>query len=85
VIPSSTRIHVTYFLSLIICKNVFMKKLEGLLHHHMTVNQHQATMVRKQKFEVWVTKVSFHYAAVMTVMHSVVNGKPLTKRAFVSC
>jgi hypothetical protein len=55
-----------------------MKKLEGLLHHHMTVNQHQATMVQKQKFEAWVTKVSFHYAAVMMVTRSVVNGKLLT-------
>jgi hypothetical protein len=44
----------------------------------MTVNQRQATMVRKQKFEAWLTKVSFHYAAVMTVMQSVVNGKLLT-------
>ncbi len=57
VIPSSTRMHVTYLLSLIICKNVFMKKLECLLHHHMTVNQRQATMVRKQKFEIINLKI----------------------------
>jgi ABC-type uncharacterized transport system substrate-binding protein len=34
-----------------------MKKLECLLHHHMTVNQRQATMVRKQKFEIINLKI----------------------------
>jgi hypothetical protein len=32
-----------------------MKKLECLLHHH--INQHQATMVRKQKFEIINLKI----------------------------
>ncbi len=44
-------------LALIICKNVFMKRLECLLHHHMTVYQHQATIVRKQKFEILNLKI----------------------------
>ncbi len=44
-------------LALIICKNVFMKRLECLLHHHMTVYQHQATTVRKQKFEIINVKI----------------------------
>ncbi len=29
-----------------------MKRLECLLHHHMTVYQHQATTLQKQKFEI---------------------------------
>jgi hypothetical protein len=45
------------FSALIICKNVFMKRLECLLHHHMTVNQHQATTVWKQKFEIINLKI----------------------------